>query len=465
MYYAHVAKLTSARMLLFRPDRHKRAVMLKDASTTFLQSYRYDTETVKYISFKDPVTGELEYFRQQAPIYGEASAPKRWEDTFTDWLVQQQGFERGENDQCVFNHRLKDIVNLLFVDDNLADGEQEDLERFAAEMEKEFECKQNEMLTSESDLDYLGMTISIDHEKIYISMQSYIESVIQDIADKLNVSTRHVDTPIDSPIETSDRLSTNEHRMFMTAVGAVGRLANTARPDVAYAYSRVSQHMATPNASALSCTKRILQYLLSSKELTIAADLHQPDVDPPINAQDMTKAVNEAWRFYTDSDHAGNSEEQNKRKSQYGFLATECKGQLAWYSKVSSIAFADEDIQENHADVSSGVAEVYGAGNAANELLYLSYAADEMGLIMPKPMVLEMDNTTAESFTKNSCWKSKLKHIDCRQQWVKVLREKNIICPKHVDTKANLADLFTQILPPKTFLCLRDQVMTCKSSA
>ena len=59
-----------------------------------------------------------------------------------------------------------------------------------------------------------------------------------------------------------------------------------------------------------------------------------------------------------------------------------------------------------------------------------------------------------------SAAKTKLKHIDCRQEWVKVLRNKDILKPVHVDSKDNVADLFTKILPRGTFERLRDSIMT-----
>ena len=62
------------------------------------------------------------------------------------------------------------------------------------------------------------------------------------------------------------------------------------------------------------------------------------------------------WEFYCDSDFARNGEEQNKRRSQNGFIATLNGAPVLWGSKVSSVAFAHQDIGEAHADISSGAA-------------------------------------------------------------------------------------------------------------
>ena len=74
-----------------------------------------------------------------------------------------------------------------------------------------------------------------------------------------------------------------------------------------------------------------------------------------------------------------------------------------------------------------------------------------------------MDNTACEAFVNNSCFKSRLKHIDARQEWVHVLRNKEILIPKHVNTDLNVADIMTKILPPSTFTNLRSLIMHFKS--
>ena len=72
---------------------------------------------------------------------------------------------------------------------------------------------------------------------------------------------------------------------------------------------------------------------------------------------------------------------------------------------------------------------------------------------------MQVDNKAAIAFSDNSAFKTKLKHIDVRQEWVKTLRNKNIIETTHVPSKDNLADLFTKILDADTFESLRDRMM------
>ena len=443
VYYSHVARLASVRTALFRPRRGTRRLALKDIATAFLQSDSYEDGHKKYVSFQHPVTKEWMYFEQSGPIYGEASAPRRWEDTVAPWLVSQ-GFVRGENEKSIFHHPERDLLLILYVDDALVDGEESDINWLFTAMDKRFKCKPAEWLTVDEPLDYLGMDISVDDTHIYLSMHKYIENTLE-LLDFTQL--KPVRTPINADIDgSSPILKPHMLRKFMTAVGCIGWLCNTGRPDIAYAHSRVAQHMANPTESAWTAVKRIFQYLQGTKTRCLSAPLNEPDVDPTtINLRD-NPARAEDWKFYCDSDFAGNTEPQNKRRSQNGYIAIHNTAPVFWASKASSVCFAHPKIGEAHADMSSGAAEVYAAGNATLDFLHISYVSDEVGLGFHLPFKLEMDNDAARAFADDTVIKTKLKHIDTRQDWVRILRDKSICTPTYVPTKLNVADVFTKIL-------------------
>ena len=167
----------------------------------------------------------------------------------------------------------------------------------------------------------------------------------------------------------------------------------------------------------------------------------------------------DAWRFYCDSDHAGNQEVQNRRRSQNGLVITHNDAPVFWQSKASSVAFATPRIGEAHADISSGAVEIFAAGNATMDIMSVSYPTEELGMEFPYPFTLEVDNDTARIFANATAQRSKLKHIDCRQEWVKTLRNKNVCNTVHIPSKDNLADIFTKILPSGDFIRLRDQLL------
>ena len=93
------------------------------------------------------------------------------------------------------------------------------------------------------------------------------------------------------------------------------------------------------------------------------------------------------------------------------------------------------------------------------DIMGVAYPVAEQEMEFPFPFALEVDNETARIFANASAHRFKLKHIDCRQNWVKVLRDKSVCTPVHVPTKGNLADLFTKILSSGDFIRLRDQLL------
>ena len=93
------------------------------------------------------------------------------------------------------------------------------------------------------------------------------------------------------------------------------------------------------------------------------------------------------------------------------------------------------------------------------EIMDISYIAEEAGIAFDFPFTLELDNQAAIIFCDGSASKTRLKHIDTRQEWTRMLRNKNLVIARHVPSEENLADLFTKILPRPTFVKLRDQVL------
>ena len=465
-YYSHVAKFVSVRMAIFRPNRGTRRLLIKDVSTAFLQSKKFPLDLVKFICFYDPLLRQWEYFRQTGPIYGECSAPVRWEDTYAE-VYDENGYTRGDNEPAAFYNEDTDTLALSFVDDGLCDAEEDQCVSWSALLESNFECKEDEWVVPDAPaIDYLGMLLRQTRLRMFLSMEAYIFIALENLGWS---DVKVVSTPIAAQIDTeSAPLSPSDQRLYMTATGCLGWLANTTRPDVAYAHSRISQHMASPNESALKTVKRSFAYLKGCADLALSALLNGTDLDvtnrsifehDPV-AQGKTQANSSAgWEFYVDSDFAGNTEVQNKRRSQNGYIALLNGAPVLWGSKASSVAFAHPQINEAHADSSSSAAEIYAAANATYEFLHLSYIAEEIGLDFPLPFALQMDNAAAKIFAEGSAFKTKLKHIDCRQEWVKTLRDRNICVPVHVTSKNNLADLFTKILPVHDFQRLRDRIM------
>ena len=459
VYYSHVAKLYSVRISFFRPNRSNRRIAIQDVKVAFLQSDKFPPDVVKYLKMLNPLSNQWEYYRQYGPLYGEYSGPVRWENTYAPYM-ESRGFSRGDNEKSVFYNEERDLLDITFVDDNYFDGDEADIVWGSEILSERFECKELEWLEPNGNyLDYLGMQLAQDAARVWISMEYYIDNCLEILNwNDLKVKPRPISKSVDM---NAAALSNSDIAKFHSGLGMVSWLSNTARPDISYAHSRLGQHQASPNDSALEGLKEVFGYLKGTKHLQLSSmnTAASRQVDKEYIFMDNSNDDSYGWEFYCDSDFAGNQDPDNKRRSQTGYVALLNGAPVYWQSKVSSVCFASEMIDEAHADVSSTAAEIYAAGNATMDFLHLSYVSEEMGIQFPKPFILQMDNAAAKAFADDSCFKSKLKHIDTRQCWVKLLRDKNICKPTYVPSSDNLADIFTKILPTDVFLRLRSYLM------
>ena len=169
----------------------------------------------------------------------------------------------------------------------------------------------------------------------------------------------------------------------------------------------------------------------------------------------------EDWSFLIGSDHAGNAEVQNRRQSQNGLIIKFNGAPVMCLSKASAVTFSSPRIGEAHADMSSAGVEIYAVGNATMDIVGLSHVVEEMGMIFPFPFTLEMDNVAARTFCLDTAHKTKLmiKHIDCRQEWVKTVRNRDVMTPVHVDTEKHDADSFNKILARGPYEMVRNRIM------
>ena len=287
-------------------------------------------------------------------------------------------------------------------------------------------------------------------------MHRYIQRMMTVL--DIDVNVPYPNVPISSPIDTSSRaLDQDERGWLLQCLGCLGWLSITTRLDLRYTHSRISQHLGAPTIDALKAAKQAVLYAYSTSNLCI----RQP--------KSMTECD---WRVYSDSDHAGNAEIQNKRKSQCSFIVMNGEAPVTWGSKASSVQLEDNylhsiapsahpDISDMHADLSSAAAEIYSAAISCYELLHVSYVCRESGIDLQTPVPLMIDNSTCIAFALNNIKRSKLKHVDVSQQWVITLRDASLVTPTYCSSSKNeqLADIGTKILSAPTFTSLREQLL------
>ena len=75
----------------------------------------------------------------------------------------------------------------------------------------------------------------------------------------------------------------------------------------------------------------------------------------------------------------------------------------------------------------------------------MQWRAEEMGVHVPWPVVVQVDNKQAQSFQQGTCVHTKIRGtFDMREAWIKELKDQTQIKVEHVPGEQNCADLMSK---------------------
>ena len=112
-----------------------------------------------------------------------------------------------------------------------------------------------------------------------------------------------------------------------------------------------------------------------------------------------------------------------------------------------------------HADVSSASAKIYAGSTGLSQGMWLSYVSEELGIDFPTPIAISVDNATAVAYANGTGKRSKIRHIDARQDWAQAMRDSTTCKLWKVHALENESDLLTKIHEPDQFERLRNCCM------
>ena len=119
---------------------------------------------------------------------------------------------------------------------------------------------------------------------------------------------------------------------------------------------------------------------------------------------------------------------------------------------------------QHSAALSTMEAEYFAVCKAVQEAIYLRMLFEESGMKVDTPFVIKEDNQSCIAFTKNPGDHSRTKHIDVRACFVRQWVDYGELVLESIDTKEQLADVFTKALDTKQFQFLRDHLIRPRSS-
>lgn len=221
---------------------------------------------------------------------------------------------------------------------------------------------------------------------------------------------------------TSDEspLSSDEAAVCRRTVGKLHFYARGTRWDISHAVSRCSGKLKSPTVGLMKALQNLCGYLCDTVDFKIGG------------ARPATKDV---FHFYSDLDHHG--DKTMSSKSQTGVVILLNGIPVHWCPNRQPVTAG-----------SPAASVIYALKDSVRDGRLLLWVADELGLQVQWPFVVQVDSNQAQSFQQDTCAKSRTRGaFDLREDWVRELRDGKTVSTKHVSTDDNLADMFTETLP------------------
>lgn len=407
--FAPVARGTTMRILLSLAGKKNLIVKHYDVASAFLNG-----KLEEEIFMKPPkgIDTKGKVYRLKKSLYGLKQAANVWNKSLHESLTRN-GCVQNKSDSCLYSYTSGgDIVHLLIhVDDILAaTNNVETLSILMTNVGRDFEIK--DLGNAKS---YLGIELERDEKGHFsISQRAYINKIIE----HSGMSGAKVSKfPLDVGYykQQSEELPSNDE--YRRLIGMLLYLTTNTRPDIAAAVGILSKKVMTPRANDMNEVKRVIRYLKGTENLKLKLS---------------SDGCADSMVTYTDADWA---EDTIDRKSNTGSICLMNGGAVSWLSRKQGLV-----------SQSTAEAEYIALSETVKEGIFVQQIASDLGLEIPKEMLVRCDNKSAISLTENSKFSNRTKHIDTKYHFVRDMIEKRKLKVIYHPTETNIADMLTKPL-------------------
>jgi hypothetical protein len=214
---------------------------------------------------------------------------------------------------------------------------------------------------------------------------------------------------------------------YKAAVGSLMYVMVATRPDLAFAMSVVSQHMAKCGPKHWAAVKRVMRYLQGS-----------------LDAKLVLGGKSLALVGFCDADWAGDATD---RRSTTGYVFMLGGGAISWNSK-----------KQPTIALSTTEAEYMAISQCTREAIWLRQLMSDVGLEQKKATLIMCDNQGAIALMKNPIHHSRSKHIDIQHHFIREKVEVEVIEMKYISTERMVADVLTKALAKPRHEVLRKEM-------
>ncbi|ESZ92706.1 hypothetical protein SBOR_6918 [Sclerotinia borealis F-4128] len=334
-------------------------------------------------------------------LYSLKQAARDWNDLIKKSLIGW-GFTQSLTDPCLFTHKERGIIILLYVDDlPVAAKNLDDLMWFSKQLTSVFKAKN---LGEIENSKLLGMRIKRDKKNrtFYVDQEQYLEKVLN-----RHGFTKETSKPIATLMEGYDSLrpaKEDDKRADPTKYSRIiGELMYTmvySRPDIAFGLGKLNQYMKDPAEIHMHKLRRVIRYLRTTIRYRLRFG--------PGGVQNLV--------MYSDADYAS---EIVDRKSTSGVVALLGGGPVFWMSR-----------KQNSVSTSTTERHVADDGFAIE---------------------MKRDNQGTIALVKNAQLTDRSKHIDVAYHHVRDLNAKGKVNISYIPTDKMIADGLTKPLVKDAF--------------
>ena len=382
-------------------------------------------------------------------LYGMKDAPKFWFRKVKKGL-EDLGFVASEHDQCLFMHKEKKILLLLYVDDCMLFCENDTV------LQDTIKAMQDKFKLTEQDVgsdvfNYLGIELTVEGTKVTMRQDGLMQKIFEKTkwtnlnGDKTPARSKPIGADADgAPFEADWE--------YASVVGMLMFLVNT-RPDIQFAVHQCARFTHNPKLSHKNAVKRIIRYLqetqVDGKDRGLTFDVGDQSEVPKVEC-------------FVDADFAGlwnveHNDDPVSSKSRTGFVIFVGNCPVVWQSKL-----------QVETALSTTEAEVVALSQSMRELLWLRRLVKDVSSTLGtkinnvteiKSKVFE-DNNGAIALANKPGGSSRTKHIHTKHWFFKehIGEEKGIVLVK-IGTQDQIADIFTKGVEEELFVPLRNRLM------
>ncbi|TYZ66515.1 hypothetical protein PybrP1_006514 [[Pythium] brassicae (nom. inval.)] len=361
----------------------------------------------------------------QRSIYALKQSGAVWHKTIASALAEMkfESCKSCKSDTCVFVRRTQPPVFLaLYVDDIIVCAStDETASEIKAQLGSRFAVK---------DLGHarvvLGVQVQYDQAagKLLLNQPQYIERLIA----RCGLEAAHtVMCPAVAGQESDVNSPPTDERRFRALVGALQYIAHCTRPDIASSVGMIAQHAEQPRQAHLAAALRIVKFLKGTTH------------DGIVYARDKGSQP----IAYSDASWPS---DVSTRRSTTGLFISMCGAPVVYRSK-----------RQATVALSTAEAEYIALAACAQDVLWLRALLGELGIAVPNPTTIRIDNTAAISMAQHHGYQSRAKHIDLRHHFVRETIKNGHIKLEHVATENQLADFLTKPLAAPRLRALRER--------